>query len=162
MIFVIFFHLCWHCLTRLVRLRLLRRNKPWCQILSHQQCSLLSLFYYSIAKELSAQEPQWKENNSSTFFFLFSSPFFPSCDLNPAGEGENSHVRHVGGVQLCKLHPYKLFGKDPLAHFVFHGRIQGEVTFSELTAATCSSVWHQRNPRTGESHCALYLQRSLR
>lgn len=74
-IFVIFFHLCWHCLTRLFRLRLLRKNKLWCQILSHQQCSLSSLFYYSVAKELSAREPQWKENNSSSFFF-FPSPFF--------------------------------------------------------------------------------------
>lgn len=162
MIFVIFFHLCWHCLTRLFKLRQLRKNKLWFQILSHQQCSLSSLFYYSVAKELSAWEPQWKENNSSAFFFF--PPLFPSCDLNPAGEGENSHVRHVGGAQLCKLHACKVFGMDPLAFFVFHGRTQGEATFSTLTAATCCSVLHQRNPEAGESHCALALdlQGSLR
>lgn len=126
--------------------------------MSHQQCSLSSLFYYSVAKELSAQEPQWKENNSSSFFF-FSSPlsFFPSCDLNPAGEGENSHVRHVGGAQLCKLHDCRVFGMDPLAGFVFHGRTQREATFSTLTAATCCSVLLQRNPEAGDSHCALAL-----
>lgn len=84
-------------------------------------------------------------------------PFFPSCDLNPAGEGENSHVRHVGGAQLCKLHAREVFGMDPLARFVFRGRTQREATFSTLTAATCCSVLLQRNPEAGESHCALAL-----
>lgn len=88
---------------------------------------------------------------------FFPSPFFPSCDLNPAGEGENSHVRHVGGAQLCKLHALKVFGMDLLAGFVFHGQTQREATFSTLTAATCCSVLLQRNPEPGESHCALAL-----
>lgn len=77
------------------------------------------------------------ERKQFQLFFFFPLPFFPSCDLNPAGEGENSHVRHVGGAQLCKLHAREVFGMDPLARFVFHGRTQREATFSTLTAATC-------------------------
>lgn len=93
------------------------------------------------------------ERKQFQLFFLFSFcpfSFFPSCDLNPAGEGENSHVRHVGGAQLCKLHACKVFGMDPLAGFVFHGRTQREATFSTLTATTCCSVLLQRNPDAGE------------
>lgn len=97
------------------------------------------------------------ERKQLQLFFFFPLPFFPSCDLNPAGEGENSHVRHVGGAQLCKLHAREVFGMDPLARFVFHGRTQREATFSTLTAATCCSVLLQRNPEAGESHCALAL-----
>ena len=73
-------------------------------------------------------------------------------------------MRHVGGAQLCKLHAREVFGKDPLARFVFHGRTQREATFSTLTATTCCSMLLQRNPEAGESHCALALdlQGSLR